>query len=209
MQRTIIVTSLVLLLLLTGCAAALSKKKAGYLSTVAVNTDVIYGPAATNQTASKPMVGAFGGIIGALIATAASAAEDQELTDRFKSSTHLDVVASDCVEQALHDDPYWSTRLVDDMQNADAIFDIVIIQYGFSTFGTKTSNAQPIFGLLITLTDQNGNEVWRSSRTIAKHPENQPKYKLAEYLEDMTRFDAAAAALCKDLMPQFVDSNES
>jgi|GEM_PF-3247071 len=209
MQRTLIVILMVLLLFLTGCAGALSKKKAGHLSTVAVSNDVVYGPAATNNTASKAMAGTFGGIIGALIASAASAVRDQEITDKFKTATHLDVVASDCVKQALHDDPYWSTRLVDDIQNADAIFDIVIIQYGFSTFGAKTSSAQPILGLLITLTDQNGSEVWRSSRTIAKHPENQPKYKLAQYLEDMTLYDAAAAALCKDLMPQFINTNES
>ncbi len=209
MQRIFFVILIFILLLLTGCAAALSAKKAGHLATVAVNNNVIYGPAATHNTAGKALAGTFGGIIGALIASAASAAEDQEITDKFKSATHLDVVTSDCVKQALQDDPYWSTRLVDNMQSADAVFDIVIAQYGFSTYGVASNGAQPILGLLITLTDQSGKQLWKSSRAIAKQPENQPRYNLAEFLEDMTRYDVAAAALCKELMPQFIDSNGS
>lgn len=210
MRRTFrftIPVGFLILVLLTGCAGPLSKKKAAHLSTVAVSSKVIYGPAATNQTTGKSMAGAFGGIIGALIASVASAASDQELTDKFRSDTHLDVVISECVKQALKDDPHWSTRLVNDVERADAVFDIVIIQYGFSSFGNNTGSAQPILGLSITLTDQKGVEIWSAGRTIAKHPENLPRYPLAEYLEDMSRYDDAAAALCKDLMPQFIDGD--
>ena len=209
MQRTMLVILAVVLLTLTGCASGLSDKKTDHLATVAVNTDVIWGPAATNNTVSKAMAGSFGGIIGALIASAASAAEDQRMTDKFKSATRLDSVAADCVNQALHDDPYWSVRLVDDMHNADAVFDIVIVQYGFSTYGIRSGDAQPLFGLLIKLTDQNGKELWKSSRTIAKQPEDQPRYNLAEFFEDMSRYDAAAASLCKELMPQFIKRRAS
>ena len=193
----------VCLLLLNGCAGALNNKKVGHVSTVAIDQNVIIGNAATNQTPGKTMAGMFGGVIGALIASAVTAESDQLITDKFKTETHLDVVTTHCLKTTLENSPYWSERLIDGTQYADAVFNIHVFQYGFGSVDSKI--VLPILGLTISLTERNGKQLWKSSRSIAKHPENLPRYKREEYLEDMTRYDTAAAALCRDLMQQFIE----
>jgi hypothetical protein len=197
-------------LLTSGCVGrALNDKTANHLMTVAVNPKVTYGPFATRNTTGKALAGGLGGIIGALISNAVTKEEDEAFTKLLQSETHLDRVAYDCVVDALKNDDYWSQRLVANIESADAVFDIMIFPYGFSTFGTKSGTAQPTFGLHIKLIDKNGTELWKLARGLAKFPTGLPRYDIEEYVEDLSRYDVAAAALCKELTPQFLNSRET
>lgn len=210
MKRMITIALLALILLTAGCVGrALTNETASQLMTVAVNPDVTYGPFATRSTTGKALAGGLGGIIGALISNAVTRDEDEAFTKLLQSATHLDQIAYDCVVDALKSDPYWSRRLFNDTETAEAVFDIMIFPYGFSTAGTRSGAAQPTFGLHITLTDKSGNELWKLARGIAKFPEGLPRYDMEEYVEDLSRYDVAAAALCKELTPQFLDSRKS
>lgn len=210
MNRMIRIMMVVTVLLTGGCVGrALTDKTASHLMTVAVNPQVTYGPFATRNTNGKALAGGLFGIVGALISTAVTKDEDEAFTDLLKSSTHLDQVAYDCVVEALQNDAYWSRHLVDNSASADAVFNIMVFPYGFSTFGTKSGDAQPTFGLHIKLIDKNGEELWKLARGISKFPAGLPRYDMEEYMEDMSRYDIAAAAMCKELTPQFLKSRKS
>lgn len=194
----------------SGCAGrALTEKTASQVKTVAVNPEVRYGPFATRNTVGKALAGGLGGVIGALISTAVTKDEDEAFTKLLQTATRLDQVAYDCVVDALKDDAYWSQHLVDNPESAEAVFDIMVFPYGFSTAGTTSGDAQPTFGLHLELIDKNGKVLWKLARGISKFPAGLPRYGMEEYIEDMSRYDVAAAAMCKELTPRFISSRKS
>ncbi len=200
-MRAVII--LIILGFLVGCGnIAIKKDQIDNIKKIEVSRNVTYGKKAYDLNPGMVIGIVFGGTLGALYNRADPNEERDVMTYIIQEHSKLDEIAYEAFKAALLKDPTWASKVQNNTSPPDATIFLHIYYYGFDSANFLADGAEPFFGLIATMVDKNGNEIWKRGRGISDYIEGLPRYTVKEYLTDITRYDEA----CEHLATKLIDT---